>query len=123
MSHLLTKTKAKISSMKTKIGTISAASIATLPVAMVSQSAFAAGDVTALMSWAVRGVATLILVPAVMNLIKGVTSWAEAHADGNGPEAKKATNQISAGIMLAIVSVALIASAGTLASFISSSWS
>ncbi len=122
MSHLLTKAKTKLSSMKTKIGTISAASIATLPVAMMSQSVFAAGDPTALMSWAVKGVGTLVLVPAVMNLIKGVTSWAEAHADGNGPEAKKATNQISAGVMLAIVSVVLIASSGTLAGFISGSW-
>lgn len=59
-----------------------------------------------------KGMIALAVVFAVM----GVSKWAAAHSDGDGPEMKKAVNTLAAAIILVVISAVLVASKATLAS-------
>ncbi len=82
---------------------------------LMSTYASAADD---LMTLIVDIVAKGMIAGAVILAIMGISKWAAAHADGDGPEMKKATNSITAAIIMVVVSAILIASEGTIASIL-----
>ncbi len=82
---------------------------------MMCAYASAADD---LMTLIIDIVAKGMIAGAVMLAIMGISKWAGAHSEGDGPEMKKATNTLTAAIIMVVVSAILIASEGTVASIL-----
>lgn len=62
--------------------------------------------------------AVLIIVGGVFNGIVGLSSFAEAKAEGDGPAQNKAKGQLIAAGMLLVLSILLLANAGRIAGMI-----
>ncbi len=82
---------------------------------MMSVYASAAED---LMSLIIDIVAKGMVAGAVIMAIMGISKWAGAHSEGDGPEMKKATNTITAAVIMVVVAAILIASEGTISSIL-----
>ena len=88
---------------------------------ILTNGAMAAGGAQDLMTWVIKALGVLVLVPGLLFGVTGLISYASAHADGDGPAQNKATGKISAGLMLIVLSIVIIAASGTLAGYISTS--
>ena len=80
-----------------------------------------AADITSLLTTVIKIMAILITVLGLFLFITGLISWAQSHADGDGPAQNKAVGKISAGAMLIILSIVLLVNAATLISYIDTS--
>ncbi len=65
-------------------------------------------------------VAKGMIATAVILAVIGIAKWAGAHSEGDGPEMKKATNTITAAVILVIVSAILIANESKFAGILTS---
>lgn len=82
--------------------------------AVLNQTAFAATDTT-LFTTIVKALGGVSIAGAAIWAIMGFIAYGEAKTDGEGPEMKKAKNQITGAIILAVVGLALSAGASTIA--------
>nr|WP_297765591.1 hypothetical protein [uncultured Butyrivibrio sp.] len=98
---------------KQKIFTILTSCIASFQMLCVYASA--AED---LLSLIIDIVAKGLIAGAVILAIMGISKWASAHAEGDGPEMKKATNMLTATIIMVVISAIMIASEETIASIL-----
>ena len=62
---------------------------------------------TKLMEFAIKTIGKIAIVPAAFFLIMGIMHYSAANAEGDGPAKHKAVQQISAGIMIAVVAIIL----------------
>ncbi len=92
----------------------------TMAAAMMSNVCFADGA-QELFKTLIKILAKVMYAPAAFFAGTGAYSWASAHAEGDGPEMKKALGRLSAAVMIAVVATILLASAETLASLIETS--
>lgn len=83
--------------------------------------ALASNKAQEMMTWIIRALGILPLVPGVINGVTGLSAYGQAHAEGDGPAENKAKKQLSGAVMLIVVSIIIIAGASTLAGFISTS--
>ena len=61
-----------------------------------------------------------LIAGAVILAIMGIAKWASAHAEGDGPEMKKATNTLTAAIVMVIISAVIIANEAKFAAILTS---
>ena len=110
----------KVSQIKTSIHEriLRISGMIALAYASLINIAYATGNGTKLFEFAVETISKVMYVPAGFLIVIGIFQWASAPSDGDGPSQKKATNMISAGIMLAVVATILIASKSTLSAMI-----
>ena len=77
-----------------------------------------AGDAPGLFTTVVEWIGKLALGIAIFYAIFGVVHYASANSEGDGPAKQKAIMQITAGVLLAIVSALLTSNAATLADYV-----
>ncbi len=71
--------------------------------------------VLSMMAWLIRGLAGILYVPAILNIIRSITDAQEAKANGSGAAADKAKNELIVGLLLLLLATVIIASAVPLA--------
>lgn len=87
---------------------------------MMSNSLAFADAASSLMEFFVSAICKLILVGGVVFVVLGITNYASANSEGDGPAKNKAKGEIIAGIMLAVLSIYLETQKSTLVSMITS---
>lgn len=87
-------------------------SAAIMGFAVLGQTAFAVD--TTLFTTIVKALGGVCIAGAAIWAVMGFIAYGEAKADGEGPEMKKAKNQLTGAIVLGIVGVALTAGAATI---------
>lgn len=85
---------------------------------LVNSVAFAAGA-SDLFTVIVKALGGIALAGAAIWAVMGAIAYGEAKTDGEGPEMKKAKNQIVGAIILAVVGGALAAGASQIGSLVS----
>ncbi len=83
-----------------------------------AQTAFAAADPKALVETILDIISKIIVALGGIIAVIGVINYAVAFSEGDGPAKTKAGQQIGAGVMVILLSIALNAAKGTLATAI-----
>ena len=116
----VTATVNKVTCSKTGMALASATVITAMvfanPVFAVTE-----GEVQNIVSTIIKIISVLIIASGLFTGIFGAVHYAEANGDGDGPAKSKAMKQISAGIMLLVMSIILFANAKNLAGMIGTS--
>ena len=86
---------------------------------MATTTVASAGSADQLLEFIIDILGKGMLAFAAIYAVMGLSKWAGAHADGDGPEMKKAQGTLAAAVIVVVVSIALIASKSQLAGIIS----